>query len=459
MAACRAGRSGLFWSRGRCGPRPHVWLCKGARIWFGPRCHAVKGIRTGRTRKAVAVAALGGLIVLGLVVWRPALVAWHHGQARRWLERREDRQALESLQAALRLNPEDAETHFLLARVYRRLGELDRVPMLLRRAGRLGGDRQRADREMWLLMARLGRLREAEPHLAELLTDPRDEGMDICEAYVQGYFANLRIREAMQLLEAWQKDFPHDPQSHFMRGFLMQGLGRWRDAEQAYRQGLELDPGNVAMRCALGEVMVEMGRFTEAQKVFQECRKQQPDNPRVLYALAGCLYRQGTTERAREVLEELLAQAPEHFEGRRLMGEIQLALGNFQAAVEHLRLAIEQRSYDTTTHNALGQSLRALGKTEEAQAHFDYVARAEASLQRMERQLQLVVERPTDTQLRYEIGMTLLQYGSPHDGAKWLRSILELDPGHRPAREALAAYYEACGDPQQAAYHRQLAAS
>ena len=137
-----------------------------------------------------------------------------------------------------------------------------------------------------------------------------------------------------------------------------------------------------------------------------------------------------------------------HFESLRMLGEITLIEGDFQVAVRHLRAALALRPYDTTTHNALGKALSATGKTEAAQVHFDHVVEAEESLARMERQLQEVVERPNDIDLRYEIGSTLLKYGDPQDGVRWLKTVLEIRPDHKATLEALAAYSRTRGQPE-----------
>jgi Tfp pilus assembly protein PilF len=74
----------------------------------------------------------------------------------------------------------------------------------------------------------------------------------------------------------------------------------------------------------------------------------------------------------------------------------------------------------------------------------------------MERQLRVVLDRPGDVEVRYDIGMTLLTYGSPEDGAKWLLTVLELQPDHKRTHQALAVYYESLGEWENAARHRQL---
>lgn len=402
------------------------------------------------------LAATVVMIALAAAYWGaiPLAVQFHGGRARQFLDQRDDQRALHQLRIALLLAPERAETCFLLARTHRRLGNMERVEPLLRHAEKLGGDLQRGKRETWLAWAQAGRLREAEPHLSELLMDTREDGAEICAAYVQGYFTNLQPREALQLLDAWQHDYPGDPQSYFMRGYLNQALALWSEAAESYRRGLELAPGRTMMRVRLAEVLGELNETDEAIRQFQRCADETPNDVAIFAAWAKCLTRQGRTNQARPILQRALRIASMHFETLRQLGELELAEGNFQAALPPLQAAASRRPYDTTTRNALGKTLQASGKSEEARPHLEYAAAAEESLSRMERELRLVVERPKDPELRYDIGLTLLRYGPPPDGAKWLHTVLELDPSHQAAHRALAAYYESVGNPQQAAQHR-----
>jgi len=402
------------------------------------------------------LAAAGVILTLAAVYWGtlPLAVQFHTGRARQFLDQRDNQRALDQLRIALRLAPERAETCFLLARAHRRLGNLERVEPLLRHAEKLGGDPERAKRETWLAWAQAGRLREAQPHLSDLLMDTREDGAEICAAYVQGYFTNLQPREALQLLDAWQKDYPGDPQSHFMRGYLNQALAMWSEAAESYRRGLELAPGQTPMRVRLAEVLGELNENDEAIRQFQRCADETPNDAAIFAAWAKCLARQGLTDQARPILQRALSIASMHFEALRQLGELELAEGNFQAALPPLQAAASQRPYDTTTRNALGKTLQALGKADEARPHLEYAAAAEESLSRMERELRRVVERPTDPELRYDNVLTLLRYGSPPDGAKWLHTVLELDPNHQAAHRALAAYYESVGNLAQAARHR-----
>jgi tetratricopeptide (TPR) repeat protein len=174
--------------------------------------------------------------------------------------------------------------------------------------------------------------------------------------------------------------------------------------------------------------------------------EQDAENPEILAALAECLRKRGDLDGAAGLLRQAIAIAPESYKAHRVLAEIELSQGRPGEALGHLERAATQRPYDIAVRFMLGQTLRALGRADEAKGHLDYVARADEPLQRVERQCRQAALRPGDFELRYEIGMGLLAYGNPEDGARWLRSVLQLNPNHAAARRALAGYLEGRGD-------------
>lgn len=399
---------------------------------------------------AVWVGVAGVLIATAWVVSPGVVVQWRLHMARRALAVRDLAEALDFLRASLRSDPQRVETYYLLARTHRRRADVVRAAVYLKQYADRGGDPALAERESILALAQSGRLREAEPYLGQLLIDAQGDGPDICEAFVQGYFLNLRIDAALEMLTAWQQDYPADPQPHFMQGFLYQALELWPEAVEAYRQGLLRAPKRADMRARLGEALIKQGQWDEADEELGRAAAEAPDQPDIFVALARCRFQRADTAEARELVHRALVQLPEHFEARRLVAEIELAEGHFAEAAAVLEELFRQRPYDPTIRHALGRALRALGRAAEAKPHFDYLAEAEPALHRLEQHIRQVLTEPQNAELRFQIGRTLLRYGSPEDGARWLRTVLEIDPKHEGARQLLSAY-EAAQRPAGAA--------
>ncbi len=397
------------------------------------------------------------IVVALALFWRPLSLLYHQSRGRMLLSQRQDQAALVPLRAALRTDVEDPRTLLLLARTHRRLGNLSRVSLLLNQAEALGGDEERIERERRLSLAQTGQLSEVEALLPDLLLNPGEDGPDICQAFVQGYFANLRSGDAVQLLDVWQDSYPDDPQVYFMRGYLMQSMEDPEQAIELYRQGLKLAPDEAAMRRRLAETLLQANQPQEAEAELLRCVDQTPRDPKVWLVLAQCAYKRGELPLASQRLTEALQLGPDDFEARRLKGQLDLAQGKVDEALQELEAAVALRPYDFLAREAMGRALRASGRPEEAQAQFDYVAQAEQANGRINRLLRESLEHPADAAIKYEIGTILMQFGPPEDAARWMQAVLQLQPGNTGAHRALADYYEARGDAANTAYHRQRA--
>ncbi|MCU0959962.1 MAG: tetratricopeptide repeat protein [Pirellulaceae bacterium] len=411
--------------------------------------------RRHRDRLALRIAVLAVLVTALVWFWDPLLAQYRRARARTALDSRRDVVALQWLRDALYRDPDDSQTLVWLARTHRRLGNLERATWLLQQAESLGGDARRIELERRLILAQSGRLRDVEPLLADMLIDAGADGPDVCEAFVQGFFLNLRTAEAADLLDVWQETLPQDPQPHFLRAYLFKGVDRNAEAEQHYRLGLAMDPDQTTMRRRLAEILIDTNQLEQAESELARCQRESPDDPQIYYALARSAFQRGAHDAAVRQLEETLRRAPDHVEARRLRGQIRLADGQPADALPDLEAAAAQRPYDTLTREALGRTLLALNRPQEAQAHLDYVREATQQLDRVNRLLREAVERPDDAEVRFQIGSILFQYGAPDDAARWTRAALELQPDHAGAHRALAAYSESRGDAAAASYHRQ----
>ncbi|MGQ9607206.1 MAG: tetratricopeptide repeat protein [Thermogutta sp.] len=421
-------------------------------------------IRIAMNRRIVARAALSVGLMAGWLAFCWWVGPWwqtqrHRERGRELLRLHRSAAALGELRKALRYNPHDAESVFLLSRAYRHQGDLEHADWLLTQAERLGLDPRRTRRERWLLQAQSGDLQAAEPHLAELLIDQEGDALETCQAYVLGYFANLRFDDARRLLDTWRQDHPQDAQVHYLQGYLSQAIAHFPEAVEAYQKAIAIQPDRDELRCRLAEVLMELGKYDEAAEVLEIARRSGEAEHEVALLWAECAYRQGRVAEARRELESLLSRGGDGFAVRSLLGEICLAEGDFSEALPHLQRAAAERPFDVTVRNALAQALRGLGRGDEARPHAEYVAQAEPALRRLEQRIRAAVEQPGDSKIRCEIAAILMQYGDPNDASRWLRSALQLNPQEPTAHALLAAYYRAAGDLLQSRRHEREAMS
>ena len=83
-----------------------------------------------------------------------------------------------------------------------------------------------------------------------------------------------------------------------------------------------------------------------------------------------------------------------------------------------------------------------MGRTEDAQAHFDAVAEINDHLADANQLSESINTSPESADDRLKIGLIHMQYGSEVEGLTWLRGALSVNPQHRPTVEAMLSYYQ-----------------
>ena len=359
--------------------------------------------------------------------------------------------------------PNRADFQFLLARACRRVGRLGQAEACLEKALQLGHPMQAVRREEILVLAHAGRMSLVEPALTELLVHPGEDGAEICEAFVAGYFLNYQMPAGLRIIEAWERDFPQDSQPHVFHGRYFQHIRAWKEASREYRRALELSPDAIEARRLYAQMLVELNEHSTAQKEFDLCLKHDPRDVAALIGRAHCLRVAGRDELARRDILAALGLAPGSAEALEVLGGIEREAGNTEAAIGHLREAAAREPHNIEIRYALAGALQAAGKRAAASEHFRYVDAARTAELKIQNAMELLLKRANDLgrndelNLRFEIGSLTLAYGIPADAITWLQSVLELDPDYAPAHALLFEYYTGQGNEALAAQHRRKA--
>jgi tetratricopeptide (TPR) repeat protein len=410
-----------------------------------------------RSRKAIFLAVAAVLLCLCIVNFDDWRVSRQLAIARSALQARDPKTAMNALGEAARLSPANGEVHFWMARVYRRQGDLQKVRQSLEKAARYGIALHRIRREEWLAMAQAGQMREAAPHLRELLVDPGDDGPEICEAFVNGYFVTYQLGDAFRILEAWEKDFPQDPQPLVFRAAFSAKTDSWTAAVGYLRQAMALAPQRDDIQRELANGLLNLRETAEAEKLFQQLLKSHPEDPELLVGWVQILLERGNADEARSSLNRILQTHPQNFVALRTLGQLELNDGHTDEAVRYLEMAVKLKSYDTEVRYTLGTAFQKMKRSAEAREQFDFVAKSQEALQRVDQLTSRVRVKNDDLEARFEIAELLREYGEPKDRLLWLRSIVALDPSYQPAHRELAKYYAESGNAEESAKHSNLA--
>jgi len=268
---------------------------------------------------------------------QPTLAAAHRLHALTLQQQGSFEPALESLERALALAPDDADLHLQHAGLLLALRRLDAAgdaldrstganpntfPAYLMQAhlalGR--GDVDEAERQMRLA----ARLEEGHPELATLA----------------GMMALRRgaLDEALAQLSAAAKALPDDPRVLHALGFAYLGKDMLAFAEQAFRRVLELNPGITRLEGLVVQLAL----------------------------------RQGNVEAAASMLEHTLARSGDDAIGlRRLAAQLALQSGQPMQALEHLRPHLANHAADRQLLQLLLMAWQRLGREDEARAALD----------------------------------------------------------------------------------------
>lgn len=395
-----------------------------------------------------------GFVVLYFDDWRSSRQL---AIARRALQDRDADKALDATREAARMTPHNGEVHFTMARAFRRQGQLDKMRDSLERAAKFGVTRNRIQREEWMAMAQAGQLKEARPYLSELLMNPGGDGPEICEAYVKGYFLIYQFPEAFQILDAWEKDYPSDPQPHVFRATASSEVANWNATAKSLRRALELAPNRNDIRIELATTLRILKETDEAAQLLEQARKSQPNNPEVLVGWAQVLRDRGQVDQAQSMLDRVLQEVPKHVVALRLLGEIHSSAGRFTEAIQLLEDCVAIKSKDEKARYALGTALQGVGRASEAKQHFEFVAKTVEANHRLDQLLTAVRIKNDDVAARFEIAEVLRVTGEPQERLLWLRSVIALDPAHKAAHAELAKCYAELGNLEESKKHSRLA--
>jgi tetratricopeptide (TPR) repeat protein len=413
-----------------------------------------------RSRRRVLMWGILVVVVVAIVLgWRPVTELYIRSQATAALNDRDGERALQLLEPALRRWPTNAEFHYLTARAQRRRGELLQAREHLQRSWELGHPVVQLQREQWLAMAQAGQLREAAPHLAGLLMNAGEDGWEVCEAYAAGYILACRFDEAQQILEAWKRDFPDDAQPYYFEGRWFDSARATARAVEAYREALRLDPQRDDVRRHLAACLVKLHQYEEASSLLESLLKASPTDADLLNDWATCLLEQGDADEAESAVTKALQANPQHAGSRLTRARIASFSGDYEAAVEILAPIAAERPYDVEARYALAMALQAVGRQDEAAGELAFAAEGREALSRVQGWLDRLQKEPRNAELRYQIGEVLSRYHSSSEGADWLRSVLDVDPQHREALQALVDYHRSAGHHELSdTYARQLQA-
>ena len=187
-----------------------------------------------------------------------------------------------------------------------------------------------------------------------------------------------QLDEAIRLFEeAMRID---DSQPFLLMGFgdVLQRAGRFAEAERAFLSVLELEPDSFKARYNLGVTYTNMGRVEDAIARYEEALELEPKHPEAVLAhnnLGAIFLGQGKTDEALARFERATEASPFHLESRYNVAIIYLERGRVKEAVTLLEEAAALQPNHEQVNLQLGFAHAAQGDSETAFRSFVLVRR------------------------------------------------------------------------------------
>ena len=410
---------------------------------------------TRRTRKRLILA--GTLVVIlglfGFLLF-PKYLAW---QAVSLMKSSQLLLAEEYFKKAEQGISNDPEFLIQRARFHRKLSEFDEMSQVLEKAVTAGASALDVSTERRMADAQRGNLESLEPELPRLFSNYRDPD-EVCEAFVLGCLLKYRLQDAMELISVWEADFPDDDRANYLRGRILEHRQNLDDALFEYETAIRKNPSNSAASFSAGRVLSTKKDLEAALSRFLDCSKTLGDPRPGLIAAAGCSRILGRIEETKNYL----AQAEDYSEGNILLayrlvgepsesgkarlanerGELAFLASDFSAAADFFQTAVDASPADWRTRYRLSQAQEKAGRTAEAKANAERVKATRAALEECDPLISLLKREPNNVDARFRIGNAFLEHVSFDQGIIWLDSVLDIDPDHQGAHEALATHFE-----------------
>ncbi len=336
-----------------------------------------------RARFAGISLVVGGALIVGLgafdawLYWRDTRPIADLDTISNWLRREDYATAEMALRERLRRAPHDVEARMMLARSLAGRGDVLSCARELRKVPFWSPRKTEAlFREGQSYLER-DHARDAEAAWLELIKDdplhpvPADLFHDACQALLKLYAIEDRWDDAYPVMWAAHDHAAREDRPVLLAMRVRPELERVAPKEsiEVIRRYVAADPDDLEALRALARAEQALGQPAEAARHFQECLKRRPDDVRAWRDHVAMLLDQGELESFLALLEKAPKGADIESETWMFRGVAREKAGNWPAAAECFRKAIELNPTVSKYYYRLAVAEERLGLRKEAMAH------------------------------------------------------------------------------------------
>ena len=278
-------------------------------------------------------------------------------------------EALEAIQKAAMLSPNDPAAHNNLGIILKDFGKDNEAEASLRNAIALKPDFAEAHNNLGTTLKKIGKLDESRTYLKEAIALKPD--------FAEAHF---NLGDTLLALEKYQEASvcfkqaialrPDFTESHFNLGVTLKKFGKLKEAEVSYMHAIKLNPEYPEALNNLGNVLKELGRLDEAEKILRKALMHKTNFPKAHNNLGVVLQQLGRLDEAQASYKDGIALQADYAEAHNNLGLTLRELGRLDEAETCYKNAITFKAGYIQAHQNLGIMLQELGRLDEAIEHF-----------------------------------------------------------------------------------------
>jgi len=272
-------------------------------------------------------------------------------------------EALQHLQAAYRLNPDDLSTGVAVSQLLSSIGRTAEAERVLAQLLERAPDQRALNYNYAQILTKLGRGNESKQYLERaVLLDPTFAPAIL--QLVDIYQKENDYEKAAEVLQPLAEEDPMNLDLQRQQGYFYLRAGKSDKARAVFKALVAADPKDSRSEFYLAEALSDLEQYGDADKIYRSLLEKTPNDPEVLASFGLVQTGQHKFDEARKTFEALLA-LPDLPDNLRVLAKTQLALiasqtGDLDQAVAMVRPILIFR--DKPNGQAVNIALDALKK-------------------------------------------------------------------------------------------------
>ena len=283
--------------------------------------------------------------------------------------------ALATAQAAVAVDPQLPDAHFLVGSAHAARGRRGEAVKAYGEVLRLMPGSVDAQKALGALLLASGQRKDALAFAQEAVRGaPQDFVARLL--LVRALLENREASRAMHEIQLVMPQLDEVAEAHVLMGLTRRALSDTAGARQAFERALERDPAATEALAGLVRLDVGAKRLDEARTRVDDALRASPEDPSLLVLAARTYATAGDPGRAETLLEQAIAAAPASIEAYRMLAQLHVSQNKLDAALAGYERIAERNPTDITSRTLMGMILQVQGRIDAAMRVFeDVVAR------------------------------------------------------------------------------------